>query len=210
MTPEETVGPARDPDTGTEPVRAALAALGPARMPDDVTARIRARLAGETGAGVAAEPVAGRLVSPQPATATDPPARGRRRPPVRAGLAVLAAAAAAVLIALPPAVGDRAPGTVPVRTTGPLADELRAAAADAGQPAGPLADPARRHACLVAVGVTGPDAPLLAGRPHPVAGHPGVLLVLGTPERGRFRLVVVDPGCGPDGGLLLAELPAGP
>ncbi|MFP5069285.1 hypothetical protein ACLFMI_06420 [Pseudonocardia nantongensis] len=201
MTPEETAGPDPGrPDPGTGPVRAALAALGPARMPDDVAARIRARLTDEIGAGPPPDPL--------PATG---PARARRRPgrPVRAGLSLLATAAAAVLVAVPLTGGDRASDPVPVRTTGPLADELRAAAGDAGEPAGPLADPVRRHACLTAAGVTDPGAPLVAGRRHPVAGRPGVLLVLGTPVAGRFRIVVVNPECGPDGGLLLADLPAG-
>lgn len=237
MTHEQTPEQAprdRDPDPDTGPVRAALAALGPARMPDDVAARIRARLAGEHVTGIPAGRSPDRPVPPvpdrpaaaaRPATpaAVPPPGRARRtrrgrgpagaarpagrpaRRAARAGAALLAAAAAVVLLALPVDVR----GPAPAGTTGPLADELRAAAAGAGEPQGPLADPVRRRGCLLAAGVAAPDAPLLAARPHPVAGRPGVLLVLGTPRRGEFRLVVVDPGCGPGRGVLLAELPAG-
>jgi anti-sigma factor RsiW len=69
---------------------------------------------------------------------------------------------------------------------------------------GDLADPAQRAGCLraVAPGVA-PDAPLLGGRDVVLDGHDAVLLLLGGGEPGRLHIVVVAPGCGPDGGALL-------
>jgi len=100
--------------------------------------------------------------------------------------------------------GDRpAEGPRPVAADTPEA--LRSAAPGAGLPDGPFADPARVQACLIAAGAADPDAPLLATRPYPVAGQPGVLLVLGTAELGRLRLLVVPPDCGPGTGRVLLE-----
>jgi hypothetical protein len=69
-----------------------------------------------------------------------------------------------------------------------------------------LADPTRRTGCLRAVGAPAerPDAPLLGGRRVTFEGQPGVLLVLGTGQRGTFDVLIVDPDCGPAGGRLLA------
>jgi hypothetical protein len=69
---------------------------------------------------------------------------------------------------------------------------------------GDLADPAQRAGCLraVAPGVA-PDAPLLGGRDVVLDGHDALLLLLGGGEPGRLHIVVVAPGCGPDGGALL-------
>ena len=76
---------------------------------------------------------------------------------------------------------------------------------------GPLDDPIRREGCLRAVAPTGvrPDDRVLGGRQVVLDGRPGVLLVLATGVLGRFRLVVVDPACGPDGGALMAEVVVG-
>jgi hypothetical protein len=70
---------------------------------------------------------------------------------------------------------------------------------------GDLADPARRAGCLRAVAPPGvpPEAPLLGGRDVVVAGHDGVLLLLAGDGPGRLHVVVVEPGCGPEGGVLL-------
>ena len=70
---------------------------------------------------------------------------------------------------------------------------------------GDLADPARRAGCLRAVTPPGvaPDAPLFGGRDVVLGGRDGVLLLLGAGERGRLHIVVVAPGCGPEGGELL-------
>jgi hypothetical protein len=70
---------------------------------------------------------------------------------------------------------------------------------------GELADPARRAGCLRAVAPPGvsPDAVLLGGRDVVVDGRDGVLLLLAGGGPGRLQVVVVEPGCGPDGGVLL-------
>lgn len=70
---------------------------------------------------------------------------------------------------------------------------------------GALEDPARRAGCLAAVNRGVPGDPVLGGRRVLMDGRPGVLLVLGTGILGRFRLLVVDPACGPGGGTLLTE-----
>jgi hypothetical protein len=65
-----------------------------------------------------------------------------------------------------------------------------------------LDDPTRRAGCLRAVGRP-TDAPLLGGRRVTFEGNPGVLLVLGTGQRGTFDVLIVDPDCGPERGTLL-------
>lgn len=112
--------------------------------------------------------------------------------------------AAASLVAL--VVGLSLPGADAPRPVG-RDDDLRAAGAVAfgRDGAGALADPARRRACLAAAGAAEPAAALLGGVPYAVDGRPGTLLVLGTAVTGRYRLVVVDAGCG----RVLAESVAG-
>jgi hypothetical protein len=74
---------------------------------------------------------------------------------------------------------------------------------------GALADPGRRAACLRAVAPAAAGEALLGGRRVVLDGRPGVLLVLATGTTGGLRIVTVDPGCGPQGGTLLAQLVAG-
>jgi hypothetical protein len=73
--------------------------------------------------------------------------------------------------------------------------------------AGPFTDAGRRGACLREVRAPGvdPAAALLGARPVELGGRAGVLLVLAAAERRVLHVVVVDPGCGPDGGTLLAS-----
>lgn len=162
-------------------VRAAVAAAAaPVRMPDDVAARLRARLDTELG-GLPAG------------------ARPRRGPRIRRA-AVLAAAAAVVgALAAVPVLTRPTPG--PVRVAEDTPEALWRAASGAG----PAVDGGWARACLAAAGAADPAAPLLASRPYPVAGEPGLLLVLGTPERGRSRIVVVPADCGPGTARILAE-----
>ncbi|WP_224392654.1 hypothetical protein [Pseudonocardia sp. ICBG1293] len=132
-------------------------------------------------------------------------ATGVRRTPWRA----LAIAAAALVVAGvgASALAPTAPEVVPVAGTTP--EELRSAAAAAPTPVGALDEPARVRACLAAAGDPRPDAPLLAVRPHTVDGGRAVLLVLGAPERGRYRHVVVPPDCRPGSARVLAETTTG-
>ena len=74
---------------------------------------------------------------------------------------------------------------------------------------GALADPVRREACLRAVLQDAAGERLLGGRRVVLDGRPGVLLVLATGTRGGLRVVTVDPGCGPAGGALLAQVRVG-
>ncbi|BBG05611.1 MULTISPECIES: hypothetical protein [Pseudonocardia] len=171
--------------------------LRPVPMPDDVADRIRRRLHAELGE--------------RPATVRTPvPARPRSRPRVvrlLAGAGAAAVAATAVLAVLPGVLRPAAdrPDPVPEPVAADTPEALRSAAPGAAGPSGPLADPDHLRACLTAAGVAEPDAPLLATRPYPVGGEPGVLLVLGTAELGRLRLLVVPPDCGPGTGRVLLE-----
>ena len=180
------------------------AALGPVPMPDDVAGRIRGRLHDELTGGTPTPPdtrwVTGR-------SSTTCPGRPPRPRSARLLAAAGSVAAIAVLAALPAflrAAADR-PGPAPRPVAADTPEALRSAAPGAGAPAGPLADPGRVRDCLTAAGAADPDAPLLATRPYPVQGEPGVLLVLGTPEPGRLRLLVVPPDCGPGNGRVLLE-----
>jgi hypothetical protein len=74
---------------------------------------------------------------------------------------------------------------------------------------GDLADPARRIACLRAVAPEAADEVLLGGRRVVLDRRPAVLLVLATGNTGGLRLVTVDPGCGPRGGTVRAQLVVG-
>jgi len=126
--------------------------------------------------------------------------QGRARWGVRALLAAVLASAALV------------GGLVPAARPGePI--ELAAAGRSALGSAdlGPLSDPVRRAGCLRAAGVPGvaAGAPVLGGRRVVLAGRPGRLLVFATGQLGVFRVVVVDPDCGPAGGTLLHTLVIG-
>ncbi|MGE0295948.1 hypothetical protein [Pseudonocardia sp.] len=124
------------------------------------------------------------------------------------------AAAAAALVAV--VVGSQFAGaaTDPARVDSVGTVELAAAgAAAAGAAAsgtfdvGPLADPARLAGCLRAAGVR--DALPLGGRPVLLEDRPGILLVFPAGAPGRLRIVVVDPACGPDGAIVLADTTVG-
>jgi anti-sigma factor RsiW len=125
---------------------------------------------------------------------------------VAAAAAVLAVAATGLLLVSGP---EAAPPPVVALARVDLAGAGTAAVGVADL--GPLADPARRAACLRAIGPTGAraDDAVLGGRRVLLEGQPGVLVVLATGTLGRFRLVVVDPACGAAGGTLLAEVVVG-
>jgi hypothetical protein len=69
---------------------------------------------------------------------------------------------------------------------------------------GELTDPEVRAGCLrAAVPELPPDALLLGGRDVVLDGRDGVLLLLSAGGPGHLHVVVVSPGCGPEGGTLL-------
>ena len=172
--------------------RAELAAVGEPELPPAVAARWAAALAAE------------------PAVARPPvvrPPRARRRPARRrvllAAAAVAAAAAAAVGV-----VGLGA-SAQPVLTVSRV-DLVAVATSTVGTvDVGALADPGRREACLRTVLPDAAGERLLGGRRVVLDGRPGVLLVLATGTRGGLRVLTVDPGCGPAGGALLAQVTVG-
>ena len=167
--------------------RAELAASPVPDVPPAVAARWTAALAAESA--LRAEYLAEPAVQP---------VRGR---PARR--LVMAAAAAVVLALAGIGLAARHPGP-PTVTRVELVALGRAAVGTLD--VGDLAAPARRHACLSAVAPAGADEALLGGRHVVLDGRPGVLLVLATGTRGGLRIVTVDPGCGPGGGTLLAQL----
>lgn len=170
--------------TGVDPVRPEDPADDDARGQDPGTV---AALAGP----VAQDPVAGTTDSPDPPVPDPSRVRTERavrgHPTVRRSGWVLAAAAAALVV-----------GVLALRPTGPpdltrveLAGFARSTVGTTDL--GALADAARRHGCLAAAGH--PGAMVLGGRQVRLDGTPGVLLVLSTGELGRFRVIVVTPGC---------------
>jgi hypothetical protein len=128
-----------------------------------------------------------------------PPRRRRLRPRV-----VLAVSAAAAVVA---AVVLGAPRPAPPVLTVSRVDLVAVATSAVGVvDVGDLGDPARREACLRAVLPDAARERLLGGRRVVLDGRPGVLLVLATGTRGQLHVVTVDPGCGPRGGTLLAQV----
>jgi hypothetical protein len=122
--------------------------------------------------------------------------RRRVRPAIVAG-AVLAAAVVAGVVRAPQEPAPLSLDGVDLAAAG--------LAVQGDFDVGDLADPARRAGCLRTVESPGvsPDAPLLGGREVVVDGRDGVLLLLASGRLGRLQVVVVEPGCGPEGGVLL-------
>lgn len=180
---------AEDPDAaaalaGLATTRAELGELADPPVPPEYSARWDAALTAEAAA--------------------PPRARSRRRPrPALAAAAVLAATLVAGLLWTP---------RTPERMSLDGVDLAAAGLSVRGDlDAGELADPVRRAGCLRAVAPPGvaPDARLLGGRDVVLGGRDGVLLLLAAGERGRLHVVVVDPACGPDGGVLLDAMSIG-
>ena len=172
--------------------RAELTALPEPEVPPETAARWEAALAAERDrsrpAGDAEE--------------ESPPTPRRRRLRPRVVLAVSAAAAAVVA-----AVVLGAPRPAPPVLTVSRVDLVAVATSAVGVvDVGDLGDPARREACLRAVLPDAARERLLGGRRVILDGRPGVLLVLATGTRGQLHVVTVDPGCGPAGGTLLAQV----
>lgn len=202
--------------------RAELGALPALTAPPEVVARWSAGAAGNAGgdpaghtAGVGTGVDTGAdtgVVDPDDAeclfTVSEPApplarTRHRRMRPTLAAAAVLAAVVAGSALA------GRASVAPPAEDGRVAAVDLAAAGAAAvgTTDVGELADPARRSGCLRAAGI--PDAPLLGGRRVVLEDRPGILLVLPAGAAGSVRLVVVAPGCGPEGAGVLADTTVG-
>jgi hypothetical protein len=173
--------------------RAELTALPAPEVPPETAARWEAALAAE------------RDRSRPPADADEdadegsPPRRRRLRPRVVLALSAAAAAVAAVVLGAPRPAS-------PVLTVSRVDLVTVATSAVGVVDVGELGDPARREACLRAVLPDAAGERLLGGRRVVLDGRPGVLLVLATGTRGQLHVVTVDPGCGPAGGTLLAQV----
>jgi hypothetical protein len=218
-----------------ERTRADLAAAPVPPLPTGFADRMAAALAAERASGAPGPdapqpPAPQRPVSPshppsrRPGTRADRrgpgPARHRRRVLAHGlvALAAVAAVAGGLVVgtgtavspaptAAPPLPPAGAPGPAPVPVSG--ADPVRALRAGLGaRDPGPLADPARRAACLVAHGLPAGTAPL-GSRQVLVDGRRGTLLVLPTGQAARFRLLVVGPGCTAAAPDTLADLTVG-
>jgi hypothetical protein len=172
--------------------RAELAALPAPEVPPATAARWNAALEAE-GASREAAPRGG---PPRPSR---PPTRRLRAAALAAAVATVGAGLGALLHRpdpAPPAVARVelvAVGRATVGTTD----------------VGPLADPARRAACLRAVAPGSTSEALLGGRRVVLDGRPGILLVLAAGRGTGLRILTVDPSCGPGGGTLLAEVVVG-
>jgi hypothetical protein len=171
--------------------RAELGALPVPDVPPAVEERWTAALAAE------------RLRTPHPRGG--PPGRGpRRRRPSRR---VLAAAALVLLAGIGLGLLARRPDPPPDVTRVQLVALGREAVGTLD--VGALAERGRRDACLGVVAPAAAGEALLGGRRVVLDGRPGVLLVLATGARGGLRILTVDPGCGPGGGTLLAQVVVG-
>lgn len=166
--------------------RAELRALPSMQVPPDVLARWTDSVGGE---------------SVDVMYITDLSRIGERRIRLVLVAAVAAVLAGAVGIGIADVPTDPGPHGDPVG----LAAEGTAAAGTLD--IGPLTEPRRLSGCLRAAGL--PDATVIGGRAVLIGERPGILLVLATDEQGRFRLVVVDPACGPGGADVLADTTVG-
>ncbi|WP_214370185.1 hypothetical protein [Pseudonocardia sp. H11422] len=197
--------------------RAELAVQPVERMPADVAARIRTSLdhvdreqaRSSTWRRRSGDPRGpGGSGGPRPSITDPGRTTGLHRPGRYAAVLTTAAAVLAVVAVSVGVLVTRMPSTgSPSPVLALRAGELAAAgpAAIGAGDLGGLADPVRRSGCLREIGVPAPDRAVLGGRQVVLDGRPGVLLVLPTGILGTFRLVVVDPDCGPDGGILLAD-----
>jgi hypothetical protein len=144
--------------------------------------------------------------------------RARRRRGLIAGGALLTAAAAIVaVVAVTNLTGGKTDGTPAASATNPSdqnlpplalsSNNLRAALDDTISEAdyGPLAEPGRLEACLIANKLDPATTKPLGGREVTIDGQPGVLMILPTGTAGRFHLLAVSPECGPNDPAVLAN-----
>ncbi|MGQ0575936.1 MAG: hypothetical protein ACT4RN_17275 [Pseudonocardia sp.] len=176
--------------------RAELAAAPPATVPPAVLARWTAAVSGPAAPGL---PYTARPSAPAPPRALVRAALSSSR---RRVLVAAAALVVAVVGLLPLTASPAGPGVV--RLTGVELAALGTATLGTHD-AGELVDPARRAGCLAALVPDAAGSALLGARRVVLDDRSGILLVLGTATLGRFRLVVVGPGCG----VLLADTTVG-
>lgn len=177
-------------------------------MPEHLAARLDAAIAAEARAMFPAprQPAAQEQVAPVVDLAAARKRRNRRLG-WGVGTLVAAAAAAVAIVAIPhghqpigglagppPTTGAGTPaGGAQALTSGQLGTAT-AVAAIGRTDYGPLADPARRSACLAANGQD-PNRTPAGAMQVTLDGRPGTLLVLTTGRTAQFRLLVVGPGC---------------
>ncbi len=213
-----------------------LSQLPPLTIPENVAARIDAALRDEaTGRPSAvssvSEPVtdpsgspvltAGPAAPAPVAPVIDLAARRRRRGLIAAGGLLTAAAAVIGVIAVSGLTGGDTTGSPIASATNdsdqmlpPLelaSDSLADAFDDTMSMTdyGPLGAPGRLDACLSAIQMAPSDAKPLGAREVTLDDTPGVLLILPTGTAARFRLVVVEPDCGPGRSDVLADTTIG-
>jgi len=196
---------AADPDAAAvldalAATRAELAALPTPDVPPEVTARWTAALAAES-------------CRDHRHGGTPVRSAGRRRTAGRERGAWtprrLLVAAAVVAVVVGAGLGTLAPRPAPAPAVTRIELVALGRSAVGTMDVGDLADPARRAACLRAVATAAAGEALLGGRRVVLDGRPAVLLVLATGTTGGLRIVTVDPGCGPEGGTLRAQVVVG-
>jgi hypothetical protein len=214
-----------DPDArrtlaALEHTRKQLSSLPPLTMPDDVAARIERALAAEGEAGPTGDgqvPAASRVADLAAARR-----RRARRLGWAGGLLVAAAALAIVVLRLPgghDAGGGPPPQAGPAPTAGgtagsaPLAlrsGELGGSVSQVIGAAdyGPLRGPDDLGACLRASNVPNPAKPL-GVRQVLLDGQPRLLAVLPAGKLGSYRLLVIEPSCGPGHPGVLSDITIG-
>lgn len=178
-------------------------------MPERFAARLDAAIAAETRAMFPAprQPAAPEQVAPVVDMAA---ARKRRNQRLGWGVGTLVAAAAVAAVAIiaiphghqpiggvaapPPTTGVGTPAGGAQALTGRQLNTATAIAAIGRTDYGPLADPARRSACLAANGQD-PNRTPAGAMQVTLDGKPGTLLVLTTGRTAQFRLLVVGPDC---------------
>ncbi len=193
---------------------AALPSQDPARIPDAVAQRLDAALAAEVRradrdpAHLLDRARSWRYRAETGAPVTRPAGRCQLRARwVAAGVlaaAVIGVAVSGVMISVitggAPRAGD-ALGAAAVSPPAPLvlsSGDLSSALSPAwgARDYGPLSRPEALRSCLDANDVPAGDKPLGA-RQVTLDGRRGVILVLPTTQAAQFRLLVVDPACGP-------------
>lgn len=218
MTDDERAAPRPDPDPGDPAVAAALArtradlaahGAGAPPMPPGLLGDIDRALAAERP-GAATAGTAGTAGTAEAAGSAPVPLRRRRVAVAALAVAAVAAAVAVVIATVVP--GGGAPRLAPTAAPPPPdtpslsgGDGVSALRAGLGRDDyGPLGDDGRLAGCLAAHGVPAGTRPAGA-RQVVVDGRPGVLLVLPTGVAARFRLLVVEPGCGPGAPLTVSD-----